>query len=89
MNISAAIVLYAVVWFMTLFVILPLRLTTQDEAGNVVPGTPASAPENPRIKRRMIIVTIVATVVWALICAVIVSGVLSLENLGFETSYSQ
>ena len=87
MTISAALVLYAIVWFMTLYVILPLRLKSQDEAGDVVPGTPASAPENPRIKRKMILVTIFATLVWAPICAVIISGVLTLENLGFVTSY--
>ncbi|MCP5088286.1 MAG: DUF1467 family protein [Rhodobacteraceae bacterium] len=87
MSISAAIVLYAIIWFMTLFVILPLRLKSQEEEGDVVPGTPSSAPANPQIKRRMIITTIVATLVWAAICWVIISEVLSLENLGFDTRY--
>ncbi len=87
MTISASIVLYAVVWFMTLFVILPLRLQSQEEAGDVVPGTPASAPANPQIKKRMKIVTLVATIVWAAICALIITGTLSMENLGFPPSH--
>ena len=87
MSVSASIVLYAVVWFMTLFVILPLRLKSQSEAGEVVPGTPASAPENPQVKKRMIIVTIVATLVWIPICAIIISGILSIEKLGLPVTY--
>ena len=42
MSISAAIVLYSVCWFMVFFIVLPLRLTTQGDAGAVVPGTPKS-----------------------------------------------
>lgn len=83
MTISASIVLYAVIWFMTLFVILPLRLKSREEAGEVVPGTPASAPADPQIKKRMQIVTLVGTVVWIAICRLIITGILSMENLGF------
>ena len=35
MGITSAIVLFAVVWFMTLFIVLPLRLETQGDAGEV------------------------------------------------------
>jgi predicted secreted protein len=87
MTISASIVLYAVVWFMTLFVILPLRLKSQEEAGDVVPGTPASAPANPQIKKRMTIVTLVGTAVWIAICTLIITDILSMENLGFPPSH--
>lgn len=87
MSVSASIVLYAVVWFMTLFVVLPLRLKSQSEAGDVVPGTPASAPANPQVKKRMIIVTVVATVIWIPICAIIISGILSIEKLGLPVTY--
>ena len=87
MTISASIVLYAVVWFMTLFVILPLRLKSQEEAGEVVPGTPSSAPADPQIKKRMQIVTLVGTVVWMVICTLIITDILSMENLGFPPSH--
>ncbi len=87
MTISASIVLYAVVWFMTLFVVLPLRLKSQEEAGDVVPGTPSSAPADPQIKKRMKIVTLVGTVVWIVICTLIITDILSMENLGFPPSH--
>jgi len=44
MSPFSGFVLFAVFWFMVLFVVLPLRLQTQGENKNVVPGTPSSAP---------------------------------------------
>ncbi|MFB2530916.1 DUF1467 family protein [Paracoccus sp. p4-l81] len=81
MNLTGAIVLYAVVWFMVLFVILPIRLKTQDEVGAVVPGTPRSAPADAQIRRKAIWTTVIATLLWAAIAAVIVSGRVTLADI--------
>jgi len=80
MTITSALVLFAVIWFMVLFVVLPLRITTQGEAGHVVPGTPESAPDNPQIGRKMKITTAVSVVLFALIAGVIVSGWIGVED---------
>ena len=76
----SAFVLYAVFWFMTLFVILPLRLTTQGEAGTTVKGTLESAPENPRLKRRFLLTTVIALVLWGITVAIILSGRITMED---------
>ena len=44
MSTSLAVALYIVIWWLTLFVVLPFGVRTQGEAGDVVEGTPASAP---------------------------------------------
>lgn len=80
MGITSGIVLFAVIWFMVLFVVLPLRLRTQEEDGNVVPGTPSSAPVNPDMKRKVRIVTGVAVVLWAIIAGVILSGAITVAD---------
>lgn len=80
MAITSALVLLAVIWFMTLFVVLPLRLTTQDEAGEIVPGTPASAPTNPQLKRKAKIVTLIAVPLWAIVCAIILTGTITVDD---------
>ncbi|SEO10331.1 Predicted secreted protein [Pseudorhodobacter antarcticus] len=80
MSITAAFVLYAVCWFMTLFVVLPLRNRTQGDAGVVVPGTPASAPADFVIRRKAFITTIAATVIWVILTTVILSGVISVRD---------
>lgn len=80
MAITSALVLLAVIWFMLLFIVLPLRLTTQREAGDVVPGTPASAPTNPQLKRKAKIITLIALPLWAIVCAVIISGTITVDD---------
>ncbi len=81
MIITSAIVLFAVIWFMTFFVVLPLRLTTQGESGEIVPGTHAGAPAVLNMRRKFWITTLVAVVLWVIIAGVIVSGVVSVEDL--------
>lgn len=80
MSITAAFVLFAVVWFMLFLMILPLRLKTQGESGSIVPGTHASAPENPDIKRKAKITTMIAFVVWAVLAGIILSGMITVRD---------
>lgn len=81
MGVTSAIVLFAVVWFMVFFVVLPLRLTTQGEAGEVVPGTHKSAPENPQLRRKVRVTTVWAVLIWAVLAGVILSGWISVRDL--------
>lgn len=83
MSITSAIVLYMVIWFLVLFVVLPLRMRSQAEAGEVVPGTPASAPEDAMIKRKMLVTTAVATVLFVVIAGVIISGLIGVRDFDF------
>ena len=80
MAITSALVLLAVIWFMLLFIVLPLRLTTQDEAGERVPGTPASAPMNPQLKRKAKVITLIALPLWVAICAVILTVTITVDD---------
>jgi len=80
MAITSALVLFAIVWFLTLFIVLPLRLKTQADVGKVARGTPASAPVNPQLKKRAMIVTAITVVVWTILMAVILSGVITVED---------
>jgi predicted secreted protein len=81
MAITSAIVLLAVTWFMVLFVVLPLRLKTQGDVGEVVPGTHASAPAGLNLRRKFAVTTVVALIIWAAICAVIISGAVSVRDI--------
>ena len=81
MTITAAVVLYSVIWFLALFVALPIGERSQHEDGEVVPGTPASAPVDAMIKKKFVWVTIITTVLWAITCAIILSGIISVETL--------
>lgn len=81
MSIVSAIVLFAVIWFLVLFIVLPLRLVTQGEAGDIVPGTHASSPANFDVKRKAWTTTWAASIIWALAVGVILSGVVSVRDI--------
>ena len=64
-----AVAIYIFIWWIVLFAVLPFGVRTQAEEGDVVPGTPESAPAKPRILRIFVINTLVASVVFALVYA--------------------
>ena len=80
MSITSAIVLFAVTWFLTMFVVLPIRLRTQGDEDDIVEGTHAGAPADFRLGRTMLIVTIITVVLWGLEFAVITSGIISVRD---------
>jgi len=81
MTITGAIVLYAVCWFMTLFVVLPIGVQSQEEAGDVVPGTPASPPTAPMLGKKFFWTTVWATGIWAIIFVVIVFELITVDDI--------
>ena len=72
MSLTFAIAIYFIIWWMTLFAVLPFHIRTQDEDGSVVPGTPESAPTKPSFLKIFLTNTIIATLVFALVWSIIV-----------------
>lgn len=85
MTITSAIVLFAVIWSVVFFMVLPFGQISQHEAGDVVPGTPASAPSNLQMKRKLLISTAIAAVVFVLVFSVIHFKWLTIDDIPFFT----
>jgi predicted secreted protein len=81
MAITSAIVLYAVIWTLTFFVALPIRLTTQGDAGKVEPGTHAGAPQVHHLRKKALITTVVALGIWAIVVVIVLSGWISVRDI--------
>lgn len=81
MTITAAIVMYAVTWFMTFFVVLPIRTVSQAENQHVEPGTPPGAPAQEIVGKKAKLTTLIATPIWAVICGIILSGWITVADL--------
>jgi predicted secreted protein len=81
MSLSFAIAIYVVIWWTVLFAVLPIGVRTQGEDGNVVPGTPESAPSTPRLVRVVLITTLVSALLFAGVWAAVRYGLLDLEKL--------
>ncbi len=80
MAITSAIVLLAVYWFLTLFVVLPIGLKTQGDAGERLVGTHASSPVTGSLMPKLWWTTGVAIVLWAITCGIILSGIISVDD---------
>lgn len=64
MSIISGMAIYFIIWWTSLFAMLPLGLRTQAEENHIVAGTVASAPARPRIWLAFFRTTIVASVVF-------------------------
>lgn len=71
MRTSVAIATFFCLWFITLFVVLPFFAKTQDEAGDVVPGTPESAPHKINMWKVFAVNTAVAAVAFAFVYVIV------------------
>ena len=66
---------------MTLFAVLPFGVVGQNEKGEIVNGSEPGAPADSNIKKKAVITTVIATIIWLLVCFIIISGLLSWDIL--------
>ena len=81
MGITSALVLFAVIWSLLFLIILPIRVKTQGDLGEIVPGTHAGAPEVHNIGKKAKITTILSVVLWAIIATVILTEMITVRDL--------
>ena len=67
MNLAFALATYFIIWWLMLFLVLPIGMRTQGDTGDVVPGTSAGAPAAPRLLRVLGLTTLSACVVFAIV----------------------
>ncbi|MGF1446214.1 MAG: DUF1467 family protein [Pikeienuella sp.] len=83
MSITSAIVFYMVCWAVTFMLINPLWQRSQQETGEIVPGTPASAPVDAMIGRKALWTTVWASCVFALLFWIIEYQVVTLDDISW------
>ncbi|TFF27367.1 DUF1467 family protein [Jiella endophytica] len=66
MGIVSGLAVYFIIWWTALFVVLPIGQQAQHEAGERALGTAESAPVNARMGFKIVLTTILATVVFAI-----------------------
>ncbi|MFP4518212.1 MAG: DUF1467 family protein [Oceanicaulis sp.] len=58
------IVVYLIVWWMVFFCVLPLRVQSQQEAGEIEPGSEPGAPADPQLKYKFKLTSVIAAGFW-------------------------
>jgi predicted secreted protein len=74
-----AFAIYFIIWWVCLFVVLPFGVQTQSDSGEMIQGTSAGAPLNPRIGRIAALTTIVASIAFAVVLLALRLKIVPLE----------
>lgn len=72
---------FFIIWWVTLFVSLPFGLRTQDEEGEVAPGTVASAPSGHHMRRALLVNTVASLAIFGLYYLVAVVWGIGFDDL--------
>lgn len=81
MQIGSLIAVYFVIWWLTLFVVLPFGIRSQHEAGAVVAGSDPGAPAFVRIRRIVIINSLLSALLMATFWVVYVENYFNIAVL--------
>lgn len=86
MDIVSGIVVFLLVWWMTLFCVLPWG-NRPDENPDV--AHVKSAPANPRLPRKFLITTVISCVIWSIIYGLIEADVISFSEMAREMAQEE
>jgi predicted secreted protein len=81
MSLTTALAIYFILWWLTLFAVLPWGVRSQHESGDIAPGTDPGAPTLPRIAAKLLWTTIVSAIVFALLYVVYVYRLITFESV--------
>jgi predicted secreted protein len=69
-EISTAIAIYFILWWVVLFAVLPWGVHSQQERGEVAPGTDPGAPAVHRVWKKLVWTTVISAVVFGVLTAI-------------------
>jgi predicted secreted protein len=79
--ISTAIAIYFIIWWVVLFAVLPWGVRSQEESGEVAPGSDPGAPRLANLGMKLVWTTVVSSVVFAICAFLYVNRLVTLEGL--------
>jgi predicted secreted protein len=85
MPIGTALAIYFLIWWVTLFAVLPWGVRNQEDVGEITPGTDPGAPAVHVLGRKLIWTTVVASAVFGILYGVYAYGLIP---YGFLTRIS-
>jgi predicted secreted protein len=81
MPVTTGIAIFFLIWWIVLFAVLPWGIRSQQEAGAVAPGTDPGAPALPRLRRVLLLTTLVSIVLFAACYVVYVNQLVTIDSL--------
>jgi predicted secreted protein len=81
MPVTTGLAIFFLIWWIVLFVVLPWGVRSQEEGGQIAPGTDPGAPAIPNLRKKLIWTTLVSVVVFAACYVIYVERLVTLEGL--------
>lgn len=81
MGLISGIVVFLMVWWTTLFAVLPWGNTHHEEP---ITGNTVSAPDKPKLLKKFLVTTLVSAMIWLLIYGLISSNVISFYDMAAD-----
>ena len=69
MSITGGIIIYVNMWMIIFFMVLPFGITNQIDSPDYQKGTDPGAPVESRMKKKILITTFIATIIFSFIFA--------------------
>jgi len=69
MSITGGIIIYVNLWMIIFFMVLPFGITNQIDSTDYQKGTDPGAPVESRMKKKILITTLIATIIFSFIFA--------------------
>ncbi len=82
MTWTTGLAIYFLIWWITLFVVLPFGIKSQHE-GDTSPGTDPGAPILPRLLSKVFWTTLVSAVIYALLYVIYAYRLIGLDDIPF------
>jgi predicted secreted protein len=79
MSTATVLAVFFLIWWVTLFAVLPWGIRSQQESGDVVPGTDPGAPLVPNLGRKLIWTTLVTCAVFGVLYVVYTDQLVNLD----------
>jgi predicted secreted protein len=82
MAVSTMFAIYFIIWWTVLFAVLPWGIRSQEETGDIAPGTDPGAPALPKLHRKAAWTTVISAVIFGVFYTFYVYRWISLDDLG-------
>jgi len=89
MTLTTALAAFFLIWWVSLFAVLPWGVHSQHEGGDMVPGTDPGAPTNVRLGRKLLWTTALAVVIYAGFYLVYAEHLVTLTGLMGRFDYAK
>lgn len=87
MGLVSGIAMFFVIWWTVIFAVLPWGI--RDAIGENADGLASGAPKKPQLRKKFLMTTVVASVVWLIVHALIHFQVIDIRELAHQSNQQE